>query len=125
MRISFANAVDIHPAMAELKSTKAAVEAGNIFNAETPGYRAHEFSIQLDTPAIKLTTTDIYHLKNDSRPNYAVRVNNNSDSMSPDGNNVILAREQAQLAKTLAGFNVSLSMVRERIFMLDKAIVGR
>ncbi|USE38264.1 hypothetical protein [Endozoicomonas sp. SCSIO W0465] len=55
----------------------------------------------------------------------SIAFKNSGDIASENGNDVSLALEQARLAQSMAGYHISLSLMRERLSMLDKVISGR
>ncbi|MFK0572103.1 flagellar basal body rod protein FlgB [Endozoicomonas sp.] len=125
MLMSFEAALGIHPTMTQLRSTQIAVQSGNVFNSETPGYRAMGFNLQLTEALAGLALTNKRHISNKLTPETNLTLRNSGDNTSANGNDVSLPMEQAELARAMAGFNISLALVRERLTMLDKVIAGR
>ena len=118
--MTFENALSIHPQMAQLRTAQIAVQSGNLFNSETPNYRSRVFKIDFDQPLAQLATTNDRHISNNSTPKASVALRNSGKNMSAEGNDVSLAQEQAELAQSVARFNISLFMVREQISRLEK-----
>lgn len=125
----------LHPRVAELRISQIAIQTGNIFNIETPEYRALEANLNFH-PAIQnpshnsfqnLSVSNKRHITSNKIPDVELSVGfkNSGGIASENGNDVSLALEQAELAQTMAGFNISVSLIRERLSMLDKVISGR
>lgn len=128
MLISFDAAMGIHPTVALLRTSQIAVQAGNIFNAETPGYRALAASLNFSGPIREMTTTHERHanfIKTFSDVELSLGFRNAGEIASDSGNDVALALEQAELAQSMDSFNISVSLIRERLGMLDMVISGR
>ncbi|MGI2030056.1 flagellar basal body rod protein FlgB [Endozoicomonas acroporae] len=131
MLISFESAMGIHPRVAQLRSSQIAIQSGNIFNIETPQYRALEANLNFYHSAYGLSQDLSVSDKRHITPNQltdvelSIAFKNSGGIASENGNDVSLALEQAKLAQSMAGYNISISLIRERLSMLDKVISGR
>lgn len=126
MLISFDAAMGIHPRVAQLRTSQLAVQAGNVFNVETPGYRALAANLEFFLPRHGLAVSDQRHIcGTGAEVDLALSFRNAGDIAASNGNDVSLVLEQAQLAQSMSGFNVSVSLIREQLGMLEKVISGR
>ncbi len=121
----------IHPTVAQLRSSQIAIQSGNIFNIETPQYRTLEAQLNFypSNPGLSrdLSVSDKRHITQNQIADVELSIafKNPGDTASENGNDVSLALEQAKLAQSMAGYNISISLIRERLSMLDKVISGR
>lgn len=126
MLISFDAAMGIHPRVAQLRTSQLAVQAGNVFNVETPGYRALAADLKFFLPRHGLAVSDQRHIcGTGAEVDLALSFRNAGDIAASNGNDVSLVLEQAELAQSMSGFNVSVSLIREQLSMLEKVISGR
>ena len=126
MLISFAAAMGIHPRVAELRTSQIAVQAGNVFNVETPGYRALAAGLEFFQPVHDLAVSNQRHIGGvGAEVDLSLRFRNAGEISSENGNDVSLVLEQAELAQSMSGFNVSVSLLREQLSMLERVINGR
>lgn len=126
MLISFDAAMGIHPRVAQLRTSQLAVQAGNVFNVETPGYRALAADLEFFLPIHDLSVSDRRHISGTgTEVDLTLRFRNAGNIAANNGNDVSLVLEQAELAQSMSGFNVSVSMIREQLSMLEKVISGR
>lgn len=126
MLISFDAAMGIHPRVAQLRTSQLAVQAGNVFNVETPGYRALAADLEFFQPIYNLAVSDQRHISGTgAEVDLNLRFRNAGDISSDNGNDVSLVLEQAELAQSMSGFNISVSLIREQLSMLDRVISGR
>lgn len=126
MLISFDAAMGIHPRIAQLRISQLAVQAGNVFNVETPGYRALAADLVFFQPVYALATSDQRHFSGaGAEVELNLRFRNAGDIAAHNGNDVSLVLEQAELAQSMSGFNISLSLIREQLGMLERVIIGR
>jgi len=111
------------------------VIAGNIANAETPGYRAlgYDFEKQLQDVAqvnepVGTRVTDARHLRNtfaqadgQIRPDVFVRP---TESVGEDGNTVDVDGEMAQLAENQILYRAAVETINRKLALLRYAISG-
>jgi flagellar basal-body rod protein FlgB len=111
------------------------VIAGNIANAETPGYRAlgYDFENQLQDVAqvnqpIAAKVSDPKHLRNSFaqadgsiRPDVFIRP---TESVGEDGNTVDVDAEMAQMAENQILYRAAVETINRKMALLRYAISG-
>lgn len=109
----------------DVQSRKAEVIAGNIANADTPGYTAKELQFdeflneairQTDLPLSKQSAQNL-SLKPEMRI-----VEQTPTSIGLDGNTVDVGREMSELAQTGGKFSFGAKMLQTRFRLLRTAI---
>lgn len=101
------------------------VLAGNVANADTPGWRAKDvapFAAVLAAPGIALARTALGHLA--GAPAGAARTVAVPGERAPDGNGVALDRELAKIADTDAAHEVATSLTR-KFYGLFRVALGK
>ena len=129
MKISFANALGLHPQALQLRARRMEVLASNLANADTPNYKARDFDVERllrgdAKPKIPLKTTQSGHipLQNDSlagRLLYRV-----PQQAALDGNTVEEHIEQAKFAENALRYQASLRFVNGKFSGLLTALKG-
>lgn len=95
----------------DLLSTRQKLTAGNIANADTPGYKSQDIDFQFE-----FTT-----MSNGEQPQI---INTQGLSARPDGNNVDVDREARMLAENAMRFNVASTLVKGQLKTIQEAITG-
>jgi flagellar basal-body rod protein FlgB len=125
------DALGIHEQALKLRARRAEVLAGNIANADTPGYKARDFDFhqvlkqEIGQP-VRMKTTSRAHIQTEtgivppSRMGYRVPT-----QPSLDGNTVDSQLEHAAFASNALEYQASLSFLSGRIKSLMKAIRGQ
>lgn len=130
MAISFDKALGIHPQSLELRSQRAELIAGNIANADTPGYKAKgmDFQSALEQASQKqqmgMTRTNEKHMdvRMELNNGVAYRVSDQPDT--GDGNNVDAQVERNLYLENSLQYQASLQFLNSKIKGLNKAITG-
>jgi len=130
MAISFDKAFGLHPQSLELRSKQAEVIAGNIANADTPGYKARgmDFHSMLSQAASKqqsgMSKTHEKHLdvRMESNNGIEFRIPNQPDT--GDGNSVDVQVERNLYLDNSMHYQASLQFLNGKIKGLKKAITG-
>ncbi|HHY16942.1 MAG TPA: flagellar basal body rod protein FlgB [Firmicutes bacterium] len=101
------------------------VLANNVANSETPGYKKKDlsFSSYLQNamgPCSSLTTTNHLHIQ---RPNIeTVQVNQDTSSVTPDGNSVDIDKEMAEVSANAFHYISISRQLAAHFSLLRKAI---
>ena len=95
----------------DLLSTRQKLTAGNIANADTPGYKSQDIDFQFEF----MTMT------NGERPQI---LETQGLAARPDGNNVDVDREARMLAENAMRFNVASTLVKGQLKSIQEAITG-
>jgi len=99
--------------------------ASNLANAETPGFKRQDLDFQSYlksalSPGIALTTTHPQHISSSGpRPFYVTR---DPSSLTPDGNNVDVDKEMAEISSNSLYYTAVLRQLEEYMGLLRKAI---
>ncbi len=129
--MSFDKILGIHAQSLQLHAKRAEVLAGNIANADTPGYKARDFDFsevlrQQSTQTSALRTTHQNHLTLDdgiiSPSEMAYRI---PSQPSLDGNSVDSQLEHTAYAENAIQYQTSLRFLSGTIQTLRKAITGQ
>jgi flagellar basal-body rod protein FlgB len=124
------NAFGIHEQALKLRTQRAEVLAGNIANADTPGYKARDFDfhklIQQQLPSCEsMRTTSPRHIKPDSGPVSASEIFYRIPSQpSLDGNTVDSQLEHTAYASNAMEYQASLRFLSGGMKKLMIAIKG-
>ncbi|MCB1752190.1 MAG: flagellar basal body rod protein FlgB [Gammaproteobacteria bacterium] len=128
--MKFDNAFGVHEQALKLRSRRAEVLAGNIANADTPGYKARDFDfhklIQQQLPSGEsMRTTNRHHIQPDSGPVSASEIFYRIPSQpSLDGNTVDSQLEHSAYAANAMEYQVSLRFLSGGMKKLMIAIKG-
>jgi flagellar basal-body rod protein FlgB len=121
----------LHAQSLQLHARRAEVLAGNIANADTPGYKARDFDFreilrQEQTPSVTVRTTHQNHIPLDngiiSPSEMAYRI---PSQPSLDGNTVDSQLEHTAYAENAIQYQTSLRFLSGTIQTLKKAITGQ
>lgn len=97
-------------------SVRQAAVAGNIANANTPGYGAAEvepFERVLDNSRVSLVSTNSAHLAgNTSADGFKVSQEDTSSALMPSKNTVVLENELLKSGEIRRGFELNTSIVK-------------
>ena len=130
MAISFEKAFGIHPQGLQVRAKRAEIIAGNIANADTPGYKAKgiDFKAALAQASSKqqsgMTRTNEKHF------DVRMALNNGVDFRVPDqpdtgdGNTVDVQVERNLYLENSMEYQASLQFLNSKIKGLKKAITG-
>ena len=127
----FENIFGIHEQALMVQGQRMGVLAGNLANADTPGYKARDidFAAVLSQSqgdiALPLTATDSAHITlGGTDPATADVKYRNPYQASLDGNTVEMPIEQAAFSETNVRYQASLNFINGRISELTLAING-
>ena len=95
----------------DLLSTRQKLTAGNIANADTPGYKSQDIDFQFE----------FMTMANGERPQI---LDTQGLTARPDGNNVDVDREARMLAENAMRFNVASTLVKGQLKTIQEAITG-
>lgn len=115
---------------AEWLATKRSVIAGNVANANTPGYRAKEitdFKSLLDPMTVNTTVTNAHHISTTDGAQAAVEIDETSDSVGEiyhSGNAVNLDQEFLKAGEVARQHSMNVSIVRSFHRMLLASAKG-
>ena len=128
--MKFDQAFGIHEQAMKLRARRAEVLAGNIANADTPGYKARDFDFhsmlqkEVNT-AQRLVTTNPRHIQTDTGIVPASQMGYRVPSQpNLDGNTVDSQLEHAAFASNALEYQASLRFVSGQIKTLMTAIKG-
>ncbi len=128
MKISFANALGLHPQALALRYKRTEVLASNLANADTPHYKARDFDVErllraAEAPAIPLRVTHARHITpvSDTLGGLLYRV---PQQASLDGNTVEEHIEQAKFADNALRYQASLRFINGKLSGLMLALRG-
>ena len=130
MAISFEKAFGIYPQSIQVSAERAEIIAGNIANADTPGYKAKglDFKAALAQAASKqqtgMTRTNEKHFDVRMELNNGVGFRVPDQADTGDGNNVDVQVERNLYLKNSMEYQASLQFLNGSIKGLRKAITG-
>ncbi|MFT6507667.1 MAG: flagellar basal-body rod protein FlgB [Colwellia sp.] len=130
MAISFEKAFGIYPQSIQVSAERAEIIAGNIANADTPGYKAKglDFKAALAQAASKqqtgMTRTNEKHFDVRMELNNGVGFRVPDQADTGDGNNVDVQVERNLYLENSMKYQASLQFLNGSIKGLRKAITG-
>lgn len=131
MAISFEKAFGIHPQSLEVRSQRAEIIAGNIANADTPGYKARgmDFQAALAQASQKqqssgMTRTNEKHFDTRMELNNGVGFRVPDQPDTGDGNTVDAQVERNLYLENSMQYQASIQFLNGKIKGLKKAITG-
>ncbi len=129
MKISFDNALGLHPQALQLRARRTEVLASNLANADTPGYKARDFDIdkllrESNPPTIPLQTTKAGHIQGNPGPTDERLLYRIPQQASLDGNTVEEHIEQAKFTENVLQYQASLRFINGTISGLMLALRG-
>ncbi|WP_394202844.1 flagellar basal body rod protein FlgB [Shewanella waksmanii] len=116
MAIKLDAALGIHPHTLDFRVERSKMLAGNLANAETPGYKARDLDFKTVMTQINAGMTP------DRNYEAAYRVPYQSSS---DNNTVELGKEQARYSQNAMDYQTSLTFLNMKIAGLKSAIEGK
>ena len=130
MAISFEKIFGLRPQVLDLRAKKAEVIAGNIANADTPGFKARgmDFDKMLAQASSKQQTG--MSSTNDKHFDMRMQLNNNTQFRIPDqpdtgdGNTVDVQVERNLYLENSMKYQASLQFINGSIKAMKKAITG-
>lgn len=132
MTISFDKAFGIHQYTIGVRSQRAELLAGNIANADTPGYKAQDLDFSaalkqaqgLQLGASSLMRTEAQHLPGSSTLSGSLKYRVPLQPDTGDGNTVDLQQERNAYLENGLEYEASLEFLNSKISGLLKAIKG-
>ena len=115
MAINLEAALGIHPQALDFRVERSKVLAGNLANAETPGYKAQD----IDFKAVMAQIDAGMPMNRDYQMQYRI-----PHQTSADHNTVELNKEQARFAQNSMDYQTSLTFLNLKIAGLKAAIEG-
>lgn len=102
--------------------TKNEIISGNIANIDTPGYkrRVVEFGNLLEEAKINKASD-----KNNLMPGVKITIDESTDSLKTDGNNVNIDTEMVEMAKNSIYYNLLSQKLSGEIQKIESAIKGQ
>jgi len=132
MAISFDKALGIHEDALLIRERRAQVIAGNLANADTPGYKARDLDFQ-SLIRDAMDAKQAGSMETSARRHYSSALAASVDGallyrnpMQPslDGNTVDTDIEMAQFAKNTMDFQASLTFLKSKFKGLNSALKG-
>ncbi|NQY63092.1 MAG: flagellar basal body rod protein FlgB [Alteromonadaceae bacterium] len=130
MAISFDKAFGLHPQGLIVRAKRAEIIAGNIANADTPGYKAvgMDFQKALEQASHKqqsgMTRTNSKHFDIRSEINHGIGFRTPNQPDTGDGNTVDVQVERNLYLQNSLEYQASLQFLTGKIQALKKAITG-
>ncbi|GAA4496765.1 flagellar basal body rod protein FlgB [Pseudaeromonas paramecii] len=132
MTISFDKAFGIHQYTIGVRSQRAEVLAGNIANADTPGYKAQDLDFSsalsqaqgLQSGTTELMRTNNQHLAGASAMSGTLKYRVPLQADTGDGNTVDLQQERSAFLENGLEYQTSLEFLNSKINGLLKALKG-
>ncbi len=129
MKISFDNALGLHPQALQLRAKRSEILASNLANADTPGYKARDFDIEkllrdAESDTLPLKTTQSNHIRENTGTGEARMLYRVPHQASLDGNTVEAHIEQAKFTENVLHYQASLRFINGKISGLMLALRG-
>lgn len=133
MGINFDKAFGLHPQGMELRAQRAEVIAGNIANADTPGYKAKglDFKEAMAKASSQQAASSGMSRTHEKHLDTRISINNNVDFRVPnqadtgDGNTVDVQLERNLYLNNSIEYQASVQFMTGKIKGLKKAITGQ
>lgn len=110
------NLFDLATQQAQWLSLRQSAVAGNIANANTPGYRAVDvepFEAVLNSKQVRLAATHAAHLKAGTTPaSFGLRENQAPSTVLPSENTVTLEQEMIKSGEVRRAFELNTAIVK-------------
>jgi flagellar basal-body rod protein FlgB len=116
MAINLDTALGVHPLALDFRVERSKILAGNLVNAETPGYQAKD----LDFGALMAQFDAGIKPLDGYEQSYRIPYQNTAD-----GNTVEMGKEQARYSENAMDYQTSLTFLNMKIAGLKSAIEGR
>lgn len=133
MAINFQSALGLHEQSLLLRERRTEVLAGNLANADTPGYKARDFDFvaalkdvtQGQQQKVSMATTSSKHLGGTSADLMEIPLKYRMPNQpSQDGNTVETHVEQANFAENAVRYQASLTFLSGKFSSLKAALQG-
>lgn len=129
MSISFSNALGVHERALNVRSQRAEVLAGNLANADTPGYKARDFDFkaalnEASRNQMSLQTTQGAHLPGNGGAPAQELLYRTPTQPSLDGNTVDSQVELTAYMRNAMDFQASFQFLNSKFQGLSAAIKG-
>ncbi|MDP5292295.1 flagellar basal body rod protein FlgB [Oceanimonas sp. CHS3-5] len=130
MTISFDKAFGIHQHALMARSERAELLAGNLANADTPGYKAKDMDFQAalsqaqSNQSFSLNRTNTRHFAVELTPPGTVQYRVPTQPDTGDGNTVDVQAERTSYMENALQYQASLEFLNSKISGLLKAIKG-
>ncbi len=129
MKISFDNALGLHPQALQLRARRSEILASNLANADTPGYKARDFDIEkllrdAGSDTLPLKTTRSNHIREHTATGEGQMLYRIPQQASLDGNTVEAHIEQAKFTENILHYQASLRFINGKISGLMLALRG-
>ncbi len=115
-------------AMSSHAAERAKIVAGNVANADTPGFRARDLRPFAETyrsnSASPMRATRAGHMTSVGEGSAMVSVVREDGGLAPNGNSVSLEQEMIKTAETRREHDIALAVYRSSLTML-RAAIGR
>lgn len=128
--MNFDDIFGVHAQALQLRSKRSEIIAGNLANADTPGYKARDIDFKqllglAEQNSVRVYTTDQRHIQpgNDLIPP-AQLLYRTPMQPSLDGNTVDTEQEHVAFSANTMEYQVSLRFLNDKISGLRKAIKG-
>ena len=121
------NLFDLASRQAEWLAVRQTSVAGNIANANTPGYAATDvepFEKVLDRTAVTLTATQAGHLGDTAAAEFAVKPIDYSGPPMPSKNTVVMENELMKAGEVRRSFELNTAIVKAFHTMMSMATKG-
>ena len=116
-------------AMTSHAAERAKVIAGNVANADTPGFRARDLRPFAETyrnaGANPIRATRVGHFTSSDAGGMTARVTEDQGGLAPNGNSVSLEDEMVKNAETKRQHDISIAVYRSSLTMLRTAMGRR
>lgn len=132
MSINFNNALGVHEQALRLRSSRAALLADNLANADTPGYKAKDIDfkgildgqVQMSASGSKMKSTHSQHFSISGSHSEYDHLYRTPQQPSIDGNTVEEQVENAEYMKNTLAFEASFHFLNGKFKKLTSAIKG-
>lgn len=130
MKISFDNALGIHPSAINFRAQRAEVIANNLVNADTPGFKARDLRFadvmkSAITPAVTMRSTRSGHMAGKLASPSSELLYRTPLQPSIDGNSVNPETEQTNYMRNAIEFQASFTFLNSKFRGLSNAIRGQ
>lgn len=131
MAITFDNALGIHEHALNARVRRAEVQANNLANADTPGYKARDVNFQamLDqaqaSQGFEMTRSNEAHMGFGSSGSDSELLYRVPHQPSLDGNTVDAQQEQSRFMRNAMEYQASFQFLSSKFSGLSKAITGQ
>ena len=113
-------------AMTAHAAERAKIIAGNVANADTPGFRARDLRPFAETyhaaGASPLRATRVGHITSSDAGGMTARATEDQGGLAPNGNSVSLEDEMVKNAETKRQYDISIAVYRSSLTMLRSAM---